>query len=135
MHVLPLHIRTDCTCIGLQVASPCINHPAPHNFVTVFQPRTLCRYFTVIFESFTQRLHITHFIVILQRNHHITQLNFLVWTSISWKCNTSCFYVHLWVLQSARQFREKSQSFLVNFAEIKLNFANATLMSLLGLCT
>ena len=29
-HVLPFHIRTECTFIGLQVAFPCINLPAPH---------------------------------------------------------------------------------------------------------
>ena len=99
-------------------------------FIIAFQPRTLCRYFAVILESVTQRLHKSHFTVILQSKHHITKLSVLVRRWISWKCNTLYFYVHLWVLQKARKCREK-----VYFTETKSNFAHAPLMSLLGLHT
>ena len=59
MHCLS-NIQSECTFIGLQVASPGINFPAPHhNFVIAFQPWTLSTDFTVIFESVTQRLHKT----------------------------------------------------------------------------
>ena len=78
MHCLS-NIRTECTFIGLQVASPCINLPAPHViiFVIAFQPRTLSTDFTVIFESFTQRPHFkTHFAK--QPSHHTTEFSGVV---------------------------------------------------------
>ena len=31
MHALPFQCSTECTFIGLQVASPCIDLPAPHH--------------------------------------------------------------------------------------------------------
>ena len=134
IHVFTMYIWQHVfgTFIGLQVASP--SRSSSESSSLAFNQEhswdILQSYLKVSHKDFTNLISLSFC------KASITSHNWMYWYGGTGAGNAQlCFYVHLWVIQNTRKVREKSESFSVNFAETKSNFAYVPLMSLLGLCT